>query len=772
MAFRTSLRLRPAATAASLYFLLTLVMTWPLAANLTVAIPGDGFDGWQNYWNLWWTKVALIDRIQTPFQTDLLYAPTGVDLYFHTLNPFNGLVTIPVHVSGGLLLAYNSVVLLSWTLAGLGVFLLARWLLRSRVITADPGVGSSGWTGPFLPPFVAGLIFTFSPFHMAHLLGHMQVMSLQWIPFYVLSLLRALNRRRNQQPWIRSALLAGLFLILSGLCDWYFVLYLFLFTGLLVGWHWGGDVVRILARIIRQKQGSPARVLQEIFSSFALWVLPPAAAGLSFFLVLSPILVPMIQTASEQRFMVRPESDFYVLSASVADFLIPNRLHTLFREESFGWPGNQIAPVSERTIGIGYVSLGLGLLALGLDKKRSGFWCATTLFFFLMALGPTLHLGNITWQDLANEGVVAEAADALSASEKLSPSVNLTLFGLLNQFVPFMEISRSVSRYALMVQLCVALLAGIGLSALLARRKSNSALFTAVFGLPVLILFEFWVAPFPLSPPDTPAIYQDLSRLSDSPASVAQVRGSVLNLPMNYDRPGYLLYQTVHRRPLTVAYISRDDPRTLVERVPTLQHLRHLGPDILDVDPVQVGLTIFNDLGIEFVILDRYKMPSGLERSYPTDLTRQIFAGRDPMYEDDRITVHQVPPLAKRLPYLRLGPLNWGPLEQLSPGHVARTILEGPAEIHIFGEHDGRLVGAGIEITYRTEPEMGAQFSSPAGLVRLEPAENGTVQIVPLPNVQPDWHGAGIWSDPLITAIQAEKAGTVWVERLRLISGS
>ena len=35
------------------YLLLTLVMTWPLAAQFTTAIPGDSFDGWQNYWNQW-----------------------------------------------------------------------------------------------------------------------------------------------------------------------------------------------------------------------------------------------------------------------------------------------------------------------------------------------------------------------------------------------------------------------------------------------------------------------------------------------------------------------------------------------------------------------------------------------------------------------------------------------------------------------------------------------------------------------------------------------
>jgi hypothetical protein len=41
--------------------------------------------------------------------------------------------------------------------------------------------------------------------------------------------------------------MAGFFLTLAGLCDWYFVLYLFFFTGLIVLWqflpaHWGDNL--------------------------------------------------------------------------------------------------------------------------------------------------------------------------------------------------------------------------------------------------------------------------------------------------------------------------------------------------------------------------------------------------------------------------------------------------------------------------------------------------------------------------------------------------
>lgn len=129
--------------------------------------------------------------------------------------------------------------------------------------------------------------------------------------------------------------------------------------------------------------------------------------------------------------------------------------------------------------------------------------------------------------------------------------------------------------------------------------------------------------PYPLSPPDTPGFYHDLRKLSEDETEPSK---SVLNLPMNFDRPGYLLYQTVHRQPLTVTYISRDDPRTFTERVPVLTHFRHLGSDILDFDPAIVGQTVLNDLKVAYVILDHHKMPGGKERDYTTSIAEAIFA--------------------------------------------------------------------------------------------------------------------------------------------------
>ncbi len=742
-----SLSLSPHLLVLLAYLALTLVMTWPLAIHFTTAIPGDGFDGWQNYWNLWWVKVALVERVQSPFTADLLYYPTGVDLYFHTLNPFNGLVTLPIQLTSGLIVAYNAVVLISWVLGGYGVYLLTRrsvgrlgdWEIRRFATLTNLPISQSRFAN-HVAPFLAGVIFTFSPFHMAHLLGHMQVMALQWIPFYALYLLRALDQQKRGRSWLRSALLAGLFLILCGLCDWYFVLYLFLFTGVVILWQVASRRWQVVHdRDVSTIPHSAFRILH-----FLAPLLPGVIIGLLFLLVLAPILIPMIRAATQFSFMVRPSSDLYILSATVADFLIPNRLHTLFRPESFTWLGNQIAPVSERTIAIGYVPLILAGIALWRDRhagwRRTALWAAVAAFFFLMALGPRLNAVSITQADIP-----ANPLDGLAS---------WTPFAVLNELIPFMRISRSVSRYALMVQLAISVLAGIGLAGILMRGRrdagrgslSNNLRLSAFIcgSMLLLVLAEFWVAPFPMSPPDTPSFYGEL-RGQTAPNGAT----SVLNLPMNYDRPGYLLYQTVHQQPLTVAYISREDPRTLTERAPVLQHFRHLGPDILAVDPAAVGQTVLNDLEVGWVVLDRYKMPGGLEREYTESLAAEIFAGQSPIFEDERLTVYAVQTVDQPVPYMLLGELNWGPLLPLEDGTPARAVTEAPAQLPV--RHASK--NATLRIRYRGEGDLLVERGAES--LRLPAAPDGDEALIELAGAK-------------ILTLRSESA-EVWIEAVELV---
>jgi len=188
-----------------------------------------------------------------------------------------------------------------------------------------------------------------------------------------------------------------------------------------------------------------------------------------------------------------------------------------------------------------------------------------------------------------------------------------------------------------------------------------------------LILFEYLPSPYPMSPPDTPPFYYRLAR---EPGDFA-----ILNLPMNWDRPGYLLYQTVHGKRLATGYISRDDPRTLVERMPVLQHLRHLGDDIIVVDLPEVASSVFAYLGVRYVVLDFYKMPGGPERERTLALTRQAFGDTKPFYRDERLLVYKVEPPEPPAPFLILG-RGWGERTEYHGSAVRPLESEASLVIH------------------------------------------------------------------------------------------
>jgi hypothetical protein len=220
--------------------------------------------------------------------------------------------------------------------------------------------------------------------------------------------------------------------------------------------------------------------------------------------------------------------------------------------------------------------------------------------------------------------------------------------------------------------------------------------------LVALVLLDFAPIPYPISPPDTPDFYHALAADERS--------GGVMNLPMNWDRPGYLLYQTVHGKPLTAGYISRTDPRALPGRVPVINRFRLLAEDINSVaDPAAWAPTMFEFMDIRWVILDRYKMPPGPTRDFNEALIRDIFGDAAPLYEDERLTVYETPPPDQRLPFVEIG-WDFGPLE---PG-PARAV-ETTATIILHAPQPGAYTVtiapvAGNAAPWRLEDETGAEL--------------------------------------------------------------
>ncbi|MBN1992490.1 MAG: hypothetical protein JW953_07270 [Anaerolineae bacterium] len=640
------------------YFLLTVLMTWPTVLHLTDGIPGDGFDGWQNYWNLWWSKEAALVLGQSPYFTDYLYPPAGTNLLFHTLNIFNFGWTLPLQLNIGLAVAYNSIVFFSFVFAGYGGYLLSLHTLSQWRPPGPKGLRPAAFGG--------GLVFTMSPFHLAHLLGHMQVFSMVWPPFYVLWLLRTLK------PWAaspppryapRDVALTTLFLVLATLVDWYHTLYLLIFTGLVLLWLWGRRLPALRNKNTKEPAQNQTKDLGYAPSALLfhpLWIV--LLIGFGFALVLSPLLIPMIQEANVRPDLETGLAQNITLSADLLAFVLPSEMHPLWGRWAAGIAHNFSSTTSERLIFAGFVPLALGLFII-IRRWVSHivkFWLLVSATFFILALGPYLHL----------------MGKVVSVGHWPLPMPYLLLY----KTIPFIGLTRSLSRYDLMVMLGLGVLVALALAHLSNRpAKSRFALFVSRFSTPLAILLicvEFLPAPYPVSKIEVPQLYFDLATQTEDYV--------IAELPMNWDRPTPLLHQTVHHKRLLTAYTSRDHPLDLARRTPVFQQWRYLGPDIITQPLEVIAPTIFADYNLRYIVLDYWQMPPGPERNGTEQWVAVALPGVAPVYADDRLKVYQAPPKTGCQPYLTLG-TGWSEPQknEAGPFRVLSTRPESPPQLFL-----------------------------------------------------------------------------------------
>ncbi len=681
----------------TLYALLTAIFTFPTITRFTTAIPGDGFDGWQNYWNQWWIKEALLNRHSGFFFTDLLYPPDGVSLLFQTLNYFNGLWSLPIQLNFGLTAAYNAVVFFHFALAGFGVYLLARYTLARLGFTDRRATVAA---------FIGGGIFTFSPFHMAHLLGHMQVLSLSWNAFYVLWVLRTLNDWRIRlatDPHAairrRDLALSGLFLAFVTMIDWYQTLYMVLFTAVILLW--------MVWRLWRDFPHNRVALLRKP-------VMALAGMGLAVGVVFSPLIVPMAREAATADYMRPSFAENIALSADVMAFITPSELHPLW--------GNAIAPfyrkfsasTSEQLIFVGIIPLLLTFAAAFRHRRRklAQFWALLTLVFFVLALGPYLHIGGKT---IALGGIPL-------------PMPYLALY----KTVPFIGISRSLSRYALMVMMGVSVFSALAL----ARRSLRWQVVLAM-----LITFEFAAIPYPMSPVDTPAFFKTIAAEPE--------RYTIAYLPMNWDRPAPLLYQTTHGKDLLTGYISRQNPDDLSWRTPVLQEWRTLQADIIQADLPALAPTVLSDFRVKYIVLDYFQMPPGPERDGTERWVSAALPNQTPVFQDDRLTVFTAPPLTVRQSYVQLG--------------------EGWGELSAEGSDTVRRMSSGATLRIIPGDTPPAQLSlgtvAPYSLAELSVFANGTALSISLSG---DKTQADIALPVGITTVQLKMSSPIPISRIKI----
>ncbi len=237
-----SRRLTRGLLALLLFAALACAWSYPLVTTLATALPGEfAGDNVSFLWNTWWARQVAGGFPAGFFFSPLLFAPIGFDLTLHTHTALQGAVS--AWLLGGIptVAAQNVIILLTLTLNGLCVYLLAR-----------------DRTNDTPSALVAGTIFGGSPFVAAHLLGHFNLIHTWVLPAFLLCATRA--RRHGSPGW---SALAGATLVAAAYTDYYLLVYATLLgTGLLL-WRTGLVDLRLkpaaLSAARHHHPGRPAR---------------------------------------------------------------------------------------------------------------------------------------------------------------------------------------------------------------------------------------------------------------------------------------------------------------------------------------------------------------------------------------------------------------------------------------------------------------------------------------------------------------------------------
>lgn len=561
----------------ALYSVLALVLSWPLLAKIAVAVPGVpqwAFDESTFLWNTWYLKHALVDNLSTPLHTDLIWYPLGIDLVLYTYNFYHALIAQPLMLAVNLPFASNIALLAGTTLSGYGVFLLVLYLLGTRTAQSGSAALSASARSLTIAAFGAGLLYAFASNRAIYAtLGHYDMVTTQWIPFYALALLRSLDHRLEQRARLRSAGLAGLFLALNGLAEMITALFLGIFTIIVLA--------SVLVDSLRSSDSAhpkPSAVLNGLLAAGAV-------IGTVTFVVWSPVLVPILIQFFTDDFSLQGWGEAIPLSTDLLGWFTPTVLHPVFggdlvaelrrvqlRALDMGVTGFR----DVNTVFLGWVSLGLAAIGAAVYRSRVRIWIWTVIIFGLFTLGPFLQINGRYRFDL----------DGVEATVPLP-------FALLH-YLPIIKANRAPNRNSVMLMLGLAVLAAYALYWLqlrIRRRNGSHAWQTALAAaLCLLIIFEHLALPLPLSNARVPALYDTIAA---DPRPV-----SVLHTPLGWrnsfgvygpERTQLQYYQTAHAKPMLGGNISRapDFKMEYFRRIPYFQALtdiqfgRNVAPETL-----------------------------------------------------------------------------------------------------------------------------------------------------------------------------------------------
>ena len=518
-----------------LYTVVSLIFTDPLWKHFSEAIAGYG-DVWTFYWSFWWLKKALTELFTNPFYLNYIFYPNGTCILLTETAVLHSILSIPFQYLIGLIPSFNLFTLFSFVFSAWGTYLLVKYLTKNT-----------------LSSLMAGFIYGFWPWRMVKLnVGHHCLLCTEWIPFFVLFFIKIFEEENRL-----NAFWAALFLALTFYSEPTYFVFLILF-----------GIFYFCFKLIKNFN-------LTVFKRLLVF-------SVATIILVSPMLLPMIYEMSAVEYSYRKtdrnESDLF--SADLISFFTPTYKHRYFGEQFEGVRKTFHFILDENSMYMGWAVIIVGLMTIIFVRdQKLLFWKTAFVFFFIMALGHTLHIFG----------------------KNVLPGIYLPYEYFFR--LPFINVSRAPSRIFVIAMLCFSIICGFGFNKFidyLHLQKKLKAWLIYLLLLPVFILIFIDYFPNPSAISNPKQIFYYYSLFAKDKEDYA-----TLTLPANF-RPEDLGGQTVSGKKTLVGFTART-PRSAKEfilKAPVLKNLTNpVWFDKFDRSDIQAGKKLLNHYKIRYIIL-------------------------------------------------------------------------------------------------------------------------------------------------------------------------
>ena len=527
---------------AGLYLLISVAFTYPLISSLDTGIYGYPGDSTNVIWSIWADTRSLLDGSSWG---ELIGLPFGFDTTDRIFTPYSYAI-LAVALLRNEVFAYNLFIFATFPVSALAAYHLA--LKMTRTPSAS---------------FIAGLIYSFGPYHLWTARNHL-TFDPQWIPLFLVALLHFEDR-----PTWRRALLAALLYSLVVMVNPYYGFFAAIATVVVVlcraAYHRRCGICKPFLTRTRLLCYSMAVTVALFLTTWTYWpvfrtlVLSNPGDGEDHFKTRFDGYVDIAYvTASPQPVQRGSWWPFYG-SARPWDYLLPSEDHLVFgsltREITLRiseidrgnwvpdkyryldldnwWFWQDTGPGGE--LFLGYTGILLGGYALHhfwsvrrRESRRSEARFGVLLFALLalvaiwFSMPPWFPIGSLFSKWLPSW-----------ADNWIIPSPMWYSFRVLPMF-------RAGVRFGVLVLLSVSVLAAIGYVQVLKRVSSHKTRLTLTIGVSALVIFEFVSVPPHTQLYPAPNVYY---WLASHPR-----KGTLASYPWNYSAD--VFYQTIHQMPL------------------------------------------------------------------------------------------------------------------------------------------------------------------------------------------------------------------------------